>query len=429
MTKNKNLRMFIGGRFVSLIGSGIQTIALPLYILDKTGSAALMGVFTMLTLLPALAAAPFSGIIGDRRNRRNVMIAADLGRGLLICFLGVLAMKGSFSIYILFGVQVLISIMDSVFNASSAALMPDLVSQDELIEANSVRGGTDAASNILGPVLGGMIYGIFGIKMIFYVNGISFILSAIFSIFISYSRKAAQKEKMDSKIFFRENVEAIKFIGSKKGLLQLFTFAMISNFMLAPMFEVIMPYVLKKGIGFTSQQYGYIMGFFTVGLLLGNVGISIYFKKLGLKKLMKSGLIIETLVTAIFCVLVLPGAVKIYGGATWMLFISLSLCCTTMGCFNAFVNTPISTNLQNMVPAEMRSRFFSILGMLSQGAVPLGALLFGILLDMMKYYNLLIAINILTAITVIVFLTRACDEAYEAKQGTAEQAKQGTVTQ
>lgn len=77
-----------------------------------------------------------------------------------------------------------------------------------------------------------------------------------------------------------------------------------------------------------------------------------------------------------------------------------------------------------MVPAEMRSRFFSILGMFSQGAVPLGALLFGILLDMMKYYNLLIAINVLSVITVIVFLTRACDEAYEAKQETAEQAKQ-----
>lgn len=62
-------------------------------------------------------------------------------------------------------------------------------------------------------------------------------------------------------MFFVENVEVIKFIGSKEGLLQLFTFAMISNFMLAPMFDVIIPYVLKRSIGFTSQQYGYIMGF------------------------------------------------------------------------------------------------------------------------------------------------------------------------
>ena len=86
-----------------------------------------------------------------------------------------------------------------------------------------------------------------------------------------------------------------------------------------------------------------------------------------------------------------------------------------MGFFNAFVNTPISTNLQNLVPNEMRSRFFSILGMFSQGAIPLGSLLFGILLDTMKYYNLLTIINILSILVSAIFLIKACDEAYEAK--------------
>lgn len=82
--------------------------------------------------------------------------------------------------------------------------------------------------------------------------------------------------------------------------------------------------------------------------------------------------------------------------------------------FNAFVNTSISTNFQNLVPAEMRSRFFSVLGMFSQWAMPLGALLFGILLDTVKYYNILIAINILLVIVVAIFLIEACHEAYEA---------------
>lgn len=405
----------MGGRFISLIGSGIQMIAIPLYILDLTGSGTLMGVFSMLTLVPALITAPFSGIIGDRRNRRNIMIAMDFGRGILICSFGILAMTGHFNIYIMFGLQIFISIMDSLFNSSSAALMPDLISKDELIEANSAKGGFDAASIILGPALGGVIYGMWGIKMVFYINGISFIISAIFSMFITYNKKSVEKEKINMKIFFNENSEALKFIISKKGLLQLFTFAMISNFLLAPMFDIVMPYALKKEIGFTSQQFGYIMGFFTVGILIGNIGISIYFKKLGLKKLMKSGLIIETIVTVAICGLIYPKVVNIYGGATWLLFTSISICCISMGFFNAFVNTPISTNLQNMVPDEMRSRFFSILGMFSQGAIPVGALLFGILLDLMKYYNLVIIVNIISVLVSVVFLIGACDEAYEAK--------------
>ena len=414
--EKKNLWLFLIGRFISFIGSGVQMIALPLYILDKTGSGTLMGVFSILTLVPMVLAAPISGIVGDRKNRRNVMIVMDFGRGALICGMGILAMSGYFNIYTLFVLQVFISLMDSLFNSSSQALLPDLISKEKLIEANSMKGGLDAAAFILGPALGGVIYGIWGIKTVFYINGISFILSGILSIFIVYKHVVTVKEKVNAKVFVKENLEVIKFIGLKKGLLQLFTFAMISNFLLAPMFDIVMPYALKKGIGFTSQHYGYIMGFFTGGILLGNLAISLKFKNIGLKKLMKSGLIIETIITLILASLLFPGPVTLLGGASYTLFIAIALCAITMGFFNAFVNTPISTNLQNLVPKDMRSRFFAILGMFSQGAIPLGSLIFGILLDLMKYYNLMAGVNIVAAIAAAIFVIFACDEAYEVKE-------------
>lgn len=412
---NKNFFMFMGGRFVSLIGSGIQAIALPLYILDVTGSGTLMGIFSILTLAPALLTAPFSGILGDRKNRKNIMVVTDFGRGMLLCLLGILAMIGSFNIYVLFIAQVFISIMDSLFNSSSNALMPELISKDKLIEANSTKGVFDAASAILGPALGGIIYGVFGIKMILYINGISFIASAVFSMLITYNKKVELKEQIDMKIIINENIETLKFIKSKKGLLQLFTFAMVSNFLLVPMLDILIPYALRKELGFGSEQYGYLLGFFTIGILFGNVSISAYFKKLGLKKLMKTGLIVETIIMAVFSVLFFPQIVSIFGGATAILFISMSICCFAMGFCNAFLNTPISTNLQNLVPDEMRSRFFSILGMFAQGAVPIGSLLFGILIDLIKYYDLLTIINIASILASGIFLLKACEEAYEAK--------------
>ena len=95
---------------------------------------------------------------------------------------------------------------------------------------------------------------------------------------------------------------------------------------------------------------------------------------------------------------------------------AISVCAIGMGFFNAFVNTPISTNLQNLVPKDMRSRFFAILGMFSQGAIPIGSLIFGILLDLIKYYNIMAGVNIVAAIVAAVFLINACDEAYEAKE-------------
>jgi MFS transporter, DHA3 family, macrolide efflux protein len=293
--------------------------------------------------------------------------------------------------------------------------LPDLISSEQLIEGNSLKGGLDAAAFILGPALGGVIYGIWGIKMVFYINGLSFLISGILSILIVYKHVVVVKEKINGKVFIKENIEVLKFIRLKKGLLQLFSFAMISNFLLAPMFDILMPYALKKGIGFTSQHYGYVMGFFTAGILIGNIAISLKFKSLGLKKLMKLGLIIETIVTLLIGILLFPGPVSLFGGASLTLFMAIALCAISMGFFNAFVNTPISTNLQNLVPQEMRSRFFALLGMFSQGAIPLGSLIFGVLLDLMRYYYLMAGVIILAAIVAAIFLIYACDEAYETK--------------
>lgn len=422
MKKNRNLWLYIIGRFISLIGSGIQMIALPLYILDLTGSGTLMGVFSILSLIPALITAPLAGIIGDRKNRRNVMIAMDIARAVIIGILAIVAMKSMLSIYILFASQVFISIMDSMFGSSSGAIMPDLISNDELMKANSLKGGFDAASMILGPALGGVIYGAFGIAMVFYINSISFIVCAICCFFMVYSKNIEKKEKINTKVFLEENAEALKFIFSKKGLLQLFVFAMLSNFICAPIFNIIMPFVLKKRIGFTSQQFGYMMCFFTVGVLFGNICIASMYKKFSTKFLMKSGLIVETIFMIVGCVIVVPKVVKYYGGATWSLFLSVAGSFLIIGICNAFVNTPISTNLQKMVPDQMRSRFFSLLGIFSQCAIPLGSLIYGILLDRMPYEYLLLIINILSFLVTAIFILKACDEAYEAKCETEDMA-------
>lgn len=413
MKNNKNFWLYAIGRFISLIGSGIQMVALPLYILDSTGSGTLMGVFSIMTLVPALVSAPFSGIIGDRKNRRNIMIYTDCGRGILICLLGIIAKTSGLSIYILFFVQALVSIMDSLFNSSSGALMPELIPKENLMEAMSIRGGLDGASMVIGPFIGGIIYAFGGIKTVFFLNGASFFICAVCSLFIVYIKEASKKEKMSSRVFISETKEALSFIRSNRGLLQLFTFAMVSNFLLAPMFDIIFPYALKKVIGFSADKYGYIFGCYTLGIAAGNIAIGTYFKRLGSKKLMKSGLFIETALTLIVCILIFPYFVAAFGGATINLFLVLSFINLIIGFFNAFVNTPISTNLQKLVPDEMRSRFFSLLGMFSQGAIPIGSFIYGILLDKMPYHYLILAINFLSILALIIFITTACSQVYE----------------
>jgi MFS family permease len=403
------------GRFVSLIGSGIQMLALPLYILDRTGSGTLMGLFSILSLVPALLSAPMAGIIGDRKNRRNVMVYVDLGRGAFICILGLIAMTGNINIILLFMAQVLISIMDSLFNSSSGALMPELIEGEKLMGATSVRGSMDGIAFIIGPCLGGLVYGLLGIKAVFLINGVSFLLCAVTSILIKYNKVIVEKAKISRQVVIKETGEALSFIGKHKGLLQLFTFAMVSNFLMAPMIDIVFPFALKKGIGFTSTFYGYIFGCFTLGVVAGNLAIGFYFKKWSSKKLMKTGLVMEAIVMLAVSGLMFPAPVALLGGPKILLFIVLAVLVFLIGFNNAFVNTPISTNLQKMVPDTMRARFFSLLGIFSQGAIPIGSITYGVLLDKTPYYYLITVISILSAFVTFYFLFRASEEAYEPK--------------
>lgn len=112
-------------------------------------------------------------------------------------------------------------------------------------------------------------------------------------------------------------------------------------------------------------------------------------------------------------IVVFPKAIKLVGGRSLLLFCILICIFSAIGMFNAFVNTPISTNLQKLVPNSMRSRFFSLLGMLLQGAIPLGSILYGVLLDKFKYYYILFIIVMLNALVTGVFIIKAVKEVYE----------------
>lgn len=413
MKLQKNLSFYMLGRFISYIGTGIQQIAIPLYILDVTHSAIMMGIFSALNLLPNVITLPFAGILGDRKNRKTIMVITDIGRGVLILTLGILAFCNSLNIYTLFLIQIFISIMDSIFSASSTAILPELIKEEELMKAMSLRGSSDAISMIIGPSLGGIIYGIWGIKTVFCLNGLSFMLSAISSIMIVYKNLNVEKEKITLKSFFIENASVVNFINKNKALNQLFLFCLLINFLVAPFFDIVFPYVLKKCVGFNSQQYGYLISCFTVGVLLGNIAIGIYLKNFSTKIVIKLAILLQAAMLFILTFSVYPNSINYLGGHNLKLFIVLAIVILLCGLFNSGVNTPINVNLQKMVPNEMRARFFAILGVFCQGAVPFGSLIYGFVLGKFSYQYVLLIVTIIFLIACFTFIMKANAEVYE----------------
>lgn len=408
----RNLALYNLGRVISFAGSGIQTIAMPLYILDLTGSGALMGIFTMLSMIPLLVTSPLAGVLGDRLNRKLISVYTDFGRGLLVILLAWFAFRGSLNIPILFTCQVLISIMDSFFSAATTAMLPDLSGEEALSKANAARGVMDSLAFITGPVLGGIIYGIWGIQMIFLLNALSFIFSGICETLIIYQFQLKNNTQLSFQTFGREIREVWLFIINHQGLKQLCSFALFSNFLIAPIIMVGIPFILKKVIGFNSNQYGYIMAGFTLGLLIGNLLIGIFPAK-DSGKLMKTGLIVNGSVFVVLPLVIFPRIITYFNGPSWRFFIFLGIGFIIAGLFNALVNTPMMTNFQIMVPAEIRSRFFAVLSLFSQMAIPLGAVIYGFLLDRFPAHWLLLVLGAVILIINLIFIMFASPQVYD----------------
>lgn len=399
----KNFWLFTLGRLVSLIGSGIQQIALPLFILDLTGSGTIMGTFALVSMLPRIAFAPIAGVLGDRFNRKRIMVNLDFLRGGLILILAGGASLGFLKLWVLFVGQFLISTMDIFFDPATQAMLPDLVNREELARANAIINGVNSLSYIVGPALGGILYGFFGITAVFLANGISFVASAVSELFIEYTYKR-KASKLTVKTAVKEILEGVRFFREIPGLLFILLFAMISNFLIAPIFSVVFPYFARQVAGFSSQQYGFLQSAWVIGILLGNLLLGAFLYKKDMYSLFSTGLIVETLFFAIFSTVAFETLITYFGKGTWTYFLVLAAIFTVLGLFNAMVNTPLMTLFQKKTPTEIRSRAFSVMSMLSQLVVPLGSVIFGFALDSVHVQWIIFCAMIVNTVVTILFL-------------------------
>ncbi len=371
MTLSRNFWLFAVGRFISQLGWAVQDVALPLYVLDKTHSGSAMTAFILAEMIPAMIVMPFAGVIGDRYNRKHLMVGFDLARGILL--FGVLAFN-LLSIKQLLVVQVIMATMGAFFGASTGAMFPDLVEPDELERANSITSSFNIFARLVGPALGGFIYAVGGIALALLVNAVSFFGSGLFEILIQYEWKARELENLRQVV--SDIKEGIAFIRSNRYLWTLMGFAIFMIAFAQPFGAVLMPYAMREILKFSSYQFGLQESAFMVGALIGNALIAAKFgKKAG--RYLFHALLFDGVMILIFTWLISPFA----GLSTASAFLLLAGVNVLWGAIEAFLNVPINSRIQRAIPSEVRGRVMSAMMVLMHAAGPLGLLAVGPLLD------------------------------------------------
>lgn len=179
----KDFMLVIVGQIVSLFGNAILRFSLPLYLLRETESSTLFGIVTACSFLPMIVLSLLGGVLADRVNKRNIMVGLDFLTAFVVT-----------TFYILMGIAPIIPLfivtlmllygISSTYQPAVQASIPILVSKKHILSANSIVNQIGSLANFIGPIVGGMLYGIWGIESIVKVSIICFILSAIMEIFI-----------------------------------------------------------------------------------------------------------------------------------------------------------------------------------------------------------------------------------------------------
>ncbi|ACJ16121.1 predicted permease [Thermococcus onnurineus NA1] len=374
---NRNFWLFAVGRFISQLGWAVQEVALPLYVLDQTHSGGMMTLFVLADIIPSLIIMPFAGVIGDRYNRKKLMVGFDLARGVLL--FAVIAFN-FLGIYQLLTIQVVMAVMGTFFGAATSAMFPDLVEPEELEKANSTVSSFSIIARLVGPALGGFIYAFGGIKLALLINAVSFFGSGLFEALIHYEWKTRELESARQVI--EDIKEGIAFLRSSHYLMVLMFFALFMNALGQPFGAVIMPYSFREILKFSSQQFGLLESAFMGGMLLGNLLIAVKLKRPG--RLFFKALAFNGAMMLVFIWVVSPYAEL----ATTIAFFTLAGVSILWGFSNALINVPLNAKIQRAIPTELRGRVFSALALLINLSAPLGLVVVGALMDRLPVWQI-----------------------------------------
>ena len=166
---------------ISDVGSQVSALALPLIaalMLDAT--AWQMGLLSAAESAPTLLVGLFAGVWVDRRRRRSVMIAADLGRAALLLIVPLASVLGVLRIELLYAVALAAGALTVLFDVSHLSYLPSLVDRDRLVEGNSKLEVTASIAQVVGPGAGGVLVKLVGAPLAVLVDAVSYVVSALF---------------------------------------------------------------------------------------------------------------------------------------------------------------------------------------------------------------------------------------------------------
>ena len=364
---SRDFTLMVIGQIISLLGNAVLRFALPLQVLDATGSAAAFGGVLALSMVPVLLCSPLGGVLADRVPRQRIMWGLDFFTAALAAGYGLLFARGH-SVAAVGGMMVLLSAIQALYQPAVQASIPVLVAEEHLPAANGVVAQVQALSSLLGPILGGVLYGWVGLAPIVWVGAACFFGSAVMELFLRIPFRRREDGGAPLAAVGRDLRDAGVFlVREQPGLLRVLALIALIN-----LFLVGLPYLIKITLGLSSQLYSFAEAALSLGSILGGMLSGAALGRTGLRGAWRFllGTALSLLPIALALVLGLPPLVA-YG-------VILAAVLAGMACAMLFT-VAAQTYLQRATPPHLLGKVAAFVSAISTCAMPLGQALYGVL--------------------------------------------------
>ncbi|MGG3519891.1 MFS transporter [Bacillus pseudomycoides] len=371
----RNIILMMIGKMTSLLGAGIYTFAMGLYVLKTTGSGVGFAITLICGSIPRMVCGPIAGAVADRINRRWVVIGADLLSSLIMFTMFALSTLFDISLLFIYVSAALLSICASFYSVSFTASIPTLVDSARIQQASSLNQTATALSTILAPVIGGIVFGLFSMKFFFLLNGITFFLAVIVQFFIAFDLYKVQVEQKKAD-FLSSIKEGFLYVKRRDDMYTMLKVFIWINFFGSALF-VALPYIIIQNLRLSSQQLGVVEGMLAVGMLVASIVLSVRKEMNNLFRAVRISLFV---LAGLYLCTAFPLLVTIPGTVSFIYYIIFML---IFGMTSISINVPLQVYVQKTTDSQYLGRVFGLIETISTAITPLGIILYGFLLDIM----------------------------------------------
>jgi len=352
------------GQLISMLGSGLTSFGLAVWIFSQTGKATPFALTVLFGSLPRILLLPVAGSLADRWNRRALMILSDVGNALVTISVFILISFGNLQFWHIYLIAIIGSIFSAFQEPAYTSSITMLVPKKDLSRANGMMQMGQALEMVVTPVIAGALFVAIGLSGILVIDFVTF-LFAVGALLVVRIPQPKLVEHMDKKpSVLSDALFGWHYLKARPGLFGLLWYFAMVNFLLNWSAVLTGPMVLSR---FPASTLGTVQMFIGVGMLAGGILSSIW---AGPKR--KITALIGYIGFAMLGMLVAglrPSPFFVAGGFFWlMLFVPLA-------------SSASQEVFQSKIAPELQGRVLAVRSMIGRSAMPIAFLLAGPLAD------------------------------------------------